>query len=508
MHSRSSAHARATALTQTHTQQPGSELKGKLRLLVSLPSACLGGKLVVSDCVTGKAMCLDEADADGFDSSFCCFYLECNEELETVTAGNRLLLEYFLYEPEPGETSKELKLPSLTVPTGATPQHFRNLASLWLADDTLCGGKLCYGLEQNYPGNLDWKDLKDRDARIAQALINSGAYDLHLVTLAFPQDGGADSGICVQGWLAPDGFQLPKAALQAVRNLLIFQDEMMHKGPLKQCTATTGIVIWPKRQRAAIFGAEVACHMLMDALHGDTQALEGFVDEQDLRKDYVEAVSKESFEDWPGESAFGGLLVALADRWLPLQTSADDFLEFLEQIKFGEQELSASTESLLVKVLAHFELTTEVGHACTEVYKSKLLVSEQTAGICCNTLRFFCSSPLILAARKGKAFLEELAGRFVTSLQHRPKESKEAEDHSELQIKTITTLLSVLTSNLPSEQLLEQTCSAVVSNKTRYVRARLHVLIRTCARDVHESIRCASLLNNVSFKQHTRLRQV
>jgi hypothetical protein len=312
----------------------------------------------------------------------------------------------------------------------------------------------------------------------------------------------------VQGWLAPDGFQLPKAALQVVRNLLIFQDEMMHKGPLKQCTATTGIVIWPKRHRAAIFGAEVACHMLMDALHGDTQALEGFVDEQDLRKDYVEAVSKESFEDWPGERAFGGLLFALADRWLPWQATADDFLEFLEQIKFGEQELSASTESLLVKVLAHFGPTTEVGRACTEVYNSKLLVSEQTAGICCNTLRFFCSSPLILAARKGKAFLEELAERFVTSLQHRPKESKEAEDHSALQIKTLTTLLSVLTSSLPSEQLLEQTCSAVVSNKTRYVRARLDVLIRTCARDVHESMRCAFLLNNVSFKQLTRLRQV
>ena len=124
VHSRSSVHARVTALTQ----QPGSELEGKLRLLVSLPSACQGGKLVVSDSVTGKAMCLDEADAEGFDSSFCCFYFECNEELETVTAGNRLLLEYFLYEPEPGETSKELKLPSLTVPTGATPQHFHHLA--------------------------------------------------------------------------------------------------------------------------------------------------------------------------------------------------------------------------------------------------------------------------------------------------------------------------------------------------------------------------------------------
>jgi hypothetical protein len=85
VHSRSSVHARVTALTQ----QPGRELEGKLRLLVSLPSACQGGKLVVSDSVTGKAMCLDEADAEGFDSSFCCFYFECNEELETVTAGNK-----------------------------------------------------------------------------------------------------------------------------------------------------------------------------------------------------------------------------------------------------------------------------------------------------------------------------------------------------------------------------------------------------------------------------------
>lgn len=102
--------------------------------------------------------------------------------------------------------------------------------------------------------------------------------------------------------------------------------------------------------------------------------------------------------------------------------------------------------------------------------------------MCCNTLHFLCTSPLILAARKGKAFPEELAERFVTSLQHRPKESKRAEDHSALQIKLMTTLLSVLTSILPLEQLLEQTCSAVVSNTTLFWRAWFYVPFHVCSR--------------------------
>ena len=49
----------------THVQQPGSELKGKLRFIISLPSVHQGGKLVFTDTITGKKMCLAEDDAGG-----------------------------------------------------------------------------------------------------------------------------------------------------------------------------------------------------------------------------------------------------------------------------------------------------------------------------------------------------------------------------------------------------------------------------------------------------------
>ena len=66
--------------------------------------------------------------------------------------------------------------------------------------------------------------------------------------------------------------------------------------------------------------------------------------------DYLaEAASKDSFRDWPGPDVFGRLLSALAGP--QSATSAWDFTEFLQQIKFGEKTLPASTESLLVKVL-------------------------------------------------------------------------------------------------------------------------------------------------------------
>ena len=61
-------------------------------------------------------------------------------------------------------------------------------------------------------------------------------------------------------------------------------------------------------------------------------------------------------------------------------------------------------------------------------------------------------------------FVKEMAVRFVESLLHA---TQEAEERSSLQIATMMALLRVLTSSLPSEELLEKACSGVASNKAR-----------------------------------------
>jgi hypothetical protein len=123
---------------------------------------------------------------------------------------------------------------------------------------------------------------------------------------------------------------------------------MAHKGKLEQGVTLTGLVMWPKRHRAAILGAEAGCWLFLDAVAGGhSSALAGFAGEQDLRNYF--AASKDSFRDWPGPDAFGHLLSALAGT--QSATSARDFSKFLQQIKFGKEALPASTEILLVQVL-------------------------------------------------------------------------------------------------------------------------------------------------------------
>ena len=116
------------------------------------------------------------------------------------------------------------------------------------------------------------------------------------------------------------------------------------------------------------------------------------------------------------------------------------------------------------QVLGHFGPGTDAGRSCLEAFASELLVSEQTAGVCCDILSSLSSRPEILAARRGRDFVEEMAERFVESLFH---PTQEVEERSTLQIKTMMTLLRVLTSSLPSEELLEKACSGVVLKNAR-----------------------------------------
>ena len=159
---------------------------------------------------------------------------------------------------------------------------------------------------------------------------------------------------------------------------------MAHKGELKEGVTTTALVMWPKRHRAAIIGAETACWLFLDAVGGNSEALAGFAGEQDLRSYLSDAASKDLFQDWPGPDAFGHLLSALVGT--KSAPSAEDFSEFLHQIRFGEQALPASTESLLVQVLSAREYPRAClrGHedtrVCTSRGKRALLIGTPGAG--------------------------------------------------------------------------------------------------------------------------------
>ena len=85
------------------------------------------------------------------------------------------------------------------------------------------------------------------------------------------------------------------------------------------------------------------------------------------------------------------------------------------------------------QVLCHFGPGTDAGRSCLEAFASKLLVSEQTAGVCCDILSSLSSRPEILAARRGRDFVEEMAERFVESLLH---PAQEIEKRSTLQLTT------------------------------------------------------------------------
>ena len=120
------------------------------------------------------------------------------------------------------------------------------------------------------------------------------------------------------------------------------------------------------------------------------------------------------------------------------------------------------------QVLGHFGPGTDAGRSCLQAFASELLVSEQTAGVCCDILSSLSSRPEILAARRGRDFVEEMAERFVESLFHPTQEVEERSTlHFMLQSKTMMTLLRVLTSSLPSEELLEKACSGVVLKNAR-----------------------------------------
>ena len=134
------------------------------------------------------------------------FYADCEHEVQMVRTGYCVALEYMLLRVEEG--------PALKPPSQASASDaFAELGTSWSTGGFMrAPNKLIYFLKHRYTrSGLSWAALKGMDAVVAQALVQSAAFDLYLVSTKLTElgddecDGVDESEFEVEGWIPPDG---------------------------------------------------------------------------------------------------------------------------------------------------------------------------------------------------------------------------------------------------------------------------------------------------------------
>ena len=160
-------------------------------LIISLPSVCAGGELVVSH--NGREARLDLAVSDPSEVAFAAFYADCPHEVLPVVSGYKLSLIYNLWR---ADASTRQMPPDHSSERNALAARFRDWSEAGNPEDAEVPDKLVYPLEHAYTqANLSFSMLKGQDAARA-AVLAAAAKDAecegHLALLSMEEWGTAE----------------------------------------------------------------------------------------------------------------------------------------------------------------------------------------------------------------------------------------------------------------------------------------------------------------------------
>jgi predicted 2-oxoglutarate/Fe(II)-dependent dioxygenase YbiX len=163
-------------------------------LVITLPSRCSGGELIVRH--DGQEVCLDLNNDDTAELSFAAFYADCVHEVRPVTSGYRLALIYNLVHesngPKPAFVNPQVDLAELThlLKAWATAQPYRESSSRPYAVRAP-SEKLIVPMAHAYtPAEFQFASLKNSDAvaaSILQLAASATDCEVHLALLTIEE---------------------------------------------------------------------------------------------------------------------------------------------------------------------------------------------------------------------------------------------------------------------------------------------------------------------------------
>ena len=169
-------------------------------LVVTLPSSCTGGALVVRH--KDRLVTLDLRTDDPAEASFAAFYADCLHEVLPVTAGCRLTLVYNLIRRGKGKAPQPPNYMKEQDQIAALLRDWRGQMDISTdtapEDDDTVPQKLVYPLEHAYTApELEFSRLKGADAAAAdvlEAAASQADCALHLALVTLEEFGSAEYG--------------------------------------------------------------------------------------------------------------------------------------------------------------------------------------------------------------------------------------------------------------------------------------------------------------------------
>ena len=265
-------------------------------LVVTLPSTHSGGALEVRH--DGDTVRFASGEGTLTEAGWCAFYADCEHEIRTVESGYRVALTYNLLRggegPAPAPPSQKAAAASL-----------RTFAARWTVGKDYGRGvpaKLCKFLDHEYTETSiqdGWSCLKGDDAALAEALHESGAFDIYLCVAKYEEHGDAecrevyDRSTTFEGWVPHDDANVPfdTSDLTVEEREYTDEDHFRCIDPYEEeggyptgnegCPYTkwyraAAFVFWPKARRVPVIGLSGAIDLLGEALDGDASAHAGY----------------------------------------------------------------------------------------------------------------------------------------------------------------------------------------------------------------------------------------
>ena len=265
-------------------------------LVVTLPSTHSGGALEVRH--DGDTVRFASGEGTLTEAGWCAFYADCEHEILRVESGYRVALTYNLLRggegPAPAPPSQKAAAASL-----------RTFAARWTAGKDYGRGvpaKLCKFLDHEYTETSiqdGWSCLKGDDAALAEALHESGAFDVYLCVAKHEEHGDAecmevhDCSTTFEGWVPHEDANVPFECSDLTVEEREYTDQDHFSGidpyeedggyptgnegcPYSKWYRAAAFVFWPKARRVPVIGLNGAIDLLGEALDGDASAHAGY----------------------------------------------------------------------------------------------------------------------------------------------------------------------------------------------------------------------------------------